>query len=80
VVSLAGDTALFGAPGLSSQPARRRLGLAPRKAEVALVGAEHFVFTGGCGPVRRLLTPTAGEVLSPGRADVEDVRYRAVGC
>jgi predicted dienelactone hydrolase len=100
VVSLAGDAALFGAPGLSAVTApvlvvggtadadspftwSSRLAddsvSSPRKAEVALVGVEHFVFTGGCGSVRRLLTPTAGEVLSPGRADVEDVRYRAVG-
>ena len=28
----------------------------PRKAEVALDGAGHFVFTGGCHSVRRLLT------------------------
>jgi len=136
VVSLAGDAAMFGAPGLSAVTApvlvvggtadadspftwSSRLAYdsvsSPRKAEVALVGAEHFVFTGGCGSVRRLLTvvttgfcsdpawdreraravtrhyvtafllaelvgsPTAGEALSPGRADVEDVRYRAVG-
>ncbi|WP_432477039.1 alpha/beta hydrolase family protein [Nocardioides sp. GXQ0305] len=81
VVSLAGDAAMFGEPGLASltapllviggtadadSPYRWSTRLAyegaasSRKVEVALEGAEHFVFSGRCDRVRRIaaLLPT----------------------
>jgi predicted dienelactone hydrolase len=76
VVSLAGDAAMFGKPGLVSltapllviggtadhdSPFEWSTGLAydgassSRKVEVALDGAEHFVFSGRCDRVRRIV-------------------------
>jgi predicted dienelactone hydrolase len=76
VVSLAGDAAMFGEPGLRSLTApllviggtadhdspynwSTRLAYhgaaSPRKIEVALDGAEHFVFSGRCDSVRRIV-------------------------
>ena len=76
VVSLAGDAAMFGEPGLASLTApllviggtadhdspfnwSTRLAYdgtaSARKGEVALDGAEHFVFSGRCGSVRRIV-------------------------
>jgi predicted dienelactone hydrolase len=76
VVSLAGDAAMFGKPGLASLTApllviggtgdhdspydwSTRLAYdgasSSRKVEVALGGAEHFVFSGRCDSVRRIV-------------------------
>ena len=76
VVSLAGDAAMFGEPGLASLTApllviggtadhdspydwSTRLAYdgaaSDRKVEVALDGAEHFVFSGRCDSVRRIM-------------------------
>ena len=76
VVSLAGDAAMFGKPGLRSITApllviggtadndspfdwSTRLAYegatSTRKVEVALEGAEHFVFSGRCASVRRIV-------------------------
>jgi predicted dienelactone hydrolase len=76
VVSLAGDAAMFGAPGMKSLRApllamggtadddspydwSTRLAYqgaaSTRKIEVALEGAEHFVFSGRCASVRRIV-------------------------
>jgi predicted dienelactone hydrolase len=76
VASLAGDAAMFGAPGMRSLSApllvmggtadddspynwSTRLAYqgaaSTRKIEVALDGAEHFVFSGRCASVRRIV-------------------------
>ena len=76
VVSLAGDAAMFGAPGMRSLSAplfvmggtadddspydwSTRLAYqgaaSTRKIEVALDGAEHFIFSGRCASVRRIV-------------------------
>jgi predicted dienelactone hydrolase len=76
VVSLAGDAAMFGAPGMKALTAPLLViggtadddspyewstqlaydgATSTRKVELALAGAEHFVFAGRCASVRRVV-------------------------